>query len=452
MSYRIAIGGLHTECSTQNPLLQTQGDFTRVSGAQLLEQVPFDFAAAGIVPLPLFQDRSVPGGPVEPQTYAAQRKELLDGLRAAMPLDGVLLLMHGAMFVPGIDDPEGELMADIRAIVGPQALIAGSFDLHGQITQKLTDALDIFAAYRTAPHVDVAQTHGRAGAMLARALQGGPRPCVARSAIPLLVSGEMSSTLVEPCASLYAGLPAIDQTAGVWDANLMIGYVWADSPRATAAAVVTAENFEAGQKATDALAGKYWQARHALTFDMDSLPLEHALDALADGGILADSGDNPTGGGVGDRADVLLALLDRQVSDAAVVGIADPVAYDALRDGDKSVTLGGSLGGGGTRRNLTVDTVRFAIECAVAQIAGVTLVISNKRRPFHNLSDFEALGLDIDAFSLLVVKSGYLSPDLQALPRKKVMALTDGAVNQDLASIPNHDRPRPTWPFQRADI
>lgn len=451
MSHRIAIGGLHTECSTQNPLLQTQADFTRVSGTDLIDLVPFDFAAAGVTALPLFQDRSVPGGPVAPETYAAQRQALLDALRGAMPLDGVLLLMHGAMFVPGIDDPEGVLVADIRAIVGAEALIAGSFDLHGQVTQRLTDTLDIFAAYRTAPHVDVAQTHARAATMLARALQGGPRPCVARSAIALLASGEMSSTLVEPCASLYAKLPEIDRTAGIWDANLMIGYVWADSPRATAAAVVTAENRKAGQKAADAIAARYWEARHALTFDMDSLPLEQALDALEGGGILADSGDNPTGGGVGDRADVLLALLDRQVNDAAVVGIADPVAYGKLRDGGFRITLGGSLGGGGLRKDLTVEQVRFAADCAIVQIAGVTVVISDKRRPFHNLSDFEALGLDIDAFPLIVVKSGYLSPDLQAMPRTKLMALTDGAVNQDLAALPNEHRPRPTWPFQRAD-
>ncbi|MEJ6391981.1 M81 family metallopeptidase [Gymnodinialimonas sp. 2305UL16-5] len=449
MTKRVAIGGLHTECSSMNPLFQQASDFKRIVGEDLLAQIPFDFDAEGLTPLPLFQDRSVPGGPVAPETYAAQRDALLTAIKDAMPLDAVLLLMHGAMFVPGIGDPEGELINDIRDIIGPEAMLAGSFDLHGQITAHLTDALDIFAAYRTAPHVDVAETHRRAAAMLARALQGGPRPSVYRRAVPLLMSGEMSSTFVEPCASLYAALPEHDARPGIWDANLMIGYVWADIPRATAAAVVTATDAAAGQAAADDIAQSYWDARHDLTFDMDSLPLDEALAALPDGGILADSGDNPTGGGVGDRADVLEALLRSNVEGAALVGIADPAAFSALQAGGRQIDTGGSLGGGGPCVRLQIEGVRFAMDCAVAQVGGVTVVISEKRRPFHNLEDFDGLGLDLDAIRLLVVKSGYLSPDLRALPRRQIMALTDGAVNQDIAALPNHHRPRPTWPMQR---
>lgn len=449
MSARIAIGGLHTECSSMNPLMQTQADFTRLTGDALLAEVPFDFASHSIEATPLFHDRSVPGGPVTPETYAAQHKALLDAVRAAMPLDGVLLLMHGAMYVPGIDDPEGDLLADIRTITGPEALIAGSFDLHGQISQRLVDQLDIFAAYRTAPHVDVAATHTRAASMLARALAGGPRPCVKRRAVPILVSGEMSSTFVEPCARLYEELTVWNDKPGIWDANLMIGYVWADSPRASACAIVTATDPLAGQAAADTIAASYWSVREKLTFDMQSLPLDQALEALPDGGILADSGDNPTGGGVGDRADVLQACLQKGLTGAAFVGIADPDAFQALSHGTKEITLGGSLGGGGPRVKLVVDTVRFALECAVVTSCGTTVVISRQRRPFHNFEDFQALGMDIDTIKWLVVKSGYLSPDLRTLPRKQIMALSDGAVSQDLSALPNRHRPNPTWPFQR---
>lgn len=446
---RIAIGGLHTECSSYSPLLQRREDFTRVTGDALVTSVPLDFAALGLEPVPIFHDRSVPGGPVTRDLFEAQTAEFLDGLRAAGPFEGALLLMHGAMFVPGIEDPEGLFLSQVRAVLGPDAILSASYDLHGQVTEKVVTALDGFAAYRTAPHVDVPETHARAARMLARALGGGPRPRVYWKPVPVLVPGEMSSTFVEPCRSLYAALPDYDGTGGVWDANLMIGYVWADSPRATAAAVVTATDDAVGRQATAAIADAYWDARHDLAFDMEALPLAGALDRLTGAGpaILADSGDNPTAGGVGDRADVMAAVLARGLSGVLFAGIADPAAFSALCDGARTIEVGGSLGGGGPRLKLQPDHVTFIGECAVANVAGNRLVITSRRRPFHNLSDFSELGVDLAEVNLLVVKSGYLSPDLRALDRVQIMALTQGAVCQDLAGLENRHRPANTFPF-----
>jgi len=186
---RIAIGGLHTECSSYSPLLQRAEDFTRVEGDDLLALVPVDFSALGLDPVPIFHDRSVPGGPVAPEVFAAQQAAFLDRLRRAGPFDGALLLMHGAMFVPGVDDPEGVFLTVVRQCLGPDAVIAGAFDLHGQVTPAVTGALDAFAAYRTAPHLDVPDTFARAARMLARALNGGARPAVYAVPVPLLVPG-----------------------------------------------------------------------------------------------------------------------------------------------------------------------------------------------------------------------------------------------------------------------
>ena len=445
---RVAIGGLHTECSGYSPLEQVAGDFTRTEGAALTAMVPFDFAAHGIAPVPLFHDRSVPGGPVSAATFAAQTAEFMARLRAALPLDGVLLLMHGAMFVPGTPDPEGAFLEQVRAIVGPDTIVAASFDLHGQVTQTIAGALDAFAAYRTAPHIDVPETHARAARMLAGALDGGPRPHVAWEAVPILVPGEMSSTFVAPCDALYAALPGFDARPGLLDANLMIGYVWADSPRATAAAVVTATDRAAGRDAAHAIAQSYRDARDRLAFDMEAAPLPDALDCLGDrAAILADSGDNPTAGGVGDRADVLAEAKARNLRGALFAGIADPPAFDALASGARRITLGGTLGGGGPRVEIAVDACHIAHDCAVVRSDALTVIVTRKRRPFHDFTDFAALGLVLDDHSLLVVKSGYLSPDLRTLPRRQIMALTDGAVCQDLARLENLHRPPGTWPF-----
>ena len=153
------------------------------------------------------------------------------------------LLMHGAMYVDGIEDPEGDFIASVRETVGQDCIISVSFDLHGQITDKIVKNIDAFAAFRTAPHIDVKDTYRRSSMMLAKALQENYRPHVVWSAIPLLVSGEMSSTFVEPCQSIYESFKLYDQEPGILDSNLMIGYVWADTKRATAAAVVTRCSF-----------------------------------------------------------------------------------------------------------------------------------------------------------------------------------------------------------------
>lgn len=446
---RVALGGLHTECSSYSPLMQTVSDFTRTSGQALCNLVPFDFAAVGIEAVPLFHDRSVPGGPVSHDTFAEQRQAFMRMLRDALPLDGVLLLMHGAMFVPGIDDPEGDFIAEVRAIVGPDAIISAAFDLHGQVTDRICQTLDAFAAYRTAPHVDTPQTYARAAKMLSDALHGGSRPSVYWEPIPILVPGEMSSTFVAPCDRLYAALPQFDAVDGVRDSNLMIGYVWADSPRATAAAVVTATDPVAGKAAVRAIAQSYINVRDDLTFDMTAVGLDKAVH-LAKGKrtILADSGDNPTAGGVGDRADALFAALDAGLPDVLVAGIADPVAYDALANGAGTIRLGGTLGGGGPCAEHKVRSCWIVGDIAVIVTAGVTVLVTKYRRPFHNFSDFEALGLDLDDVQTLIVKSGYLSPDLRTLPWQQIMALTNGAVCQQLDQLANLYRPKGTWPFE----
>ncbi|MFV0410628.1 MAG: M81 family metallopeptidase [Paracoccus sp. (in: a-proteobacteria)] len=451
---RVAIGGLHTECSSYSPLLQQAADFTRLEGQALLDMAGVDESWTGITALPIFHDRATPGGPVAPEVFAAQRAEFLRRLRAAMPLDGVLLIMHGAYFVPSIIDPEGEFIREIRELVGPQAIISSAWDLHGQITDQIARQIDAFAAFRTAPHVDQAETRARAARMLLDALRGGLRPKVVRVPVPLLVPGEMSSTFTEPCASLYAALPGYDAQPGILDANLMIGYVWTDSPRATAAAVVTCTDHDAGSRAARQIADDYWSARDQLRQEMDCGPLADLLAGLDGPSILADSGDNPTAGGVGDRADVLAALIAAGRAEpggatAIIAGITAPQAVAALRNGDLQIRVGGLLGGGGPCLDLRPDHWRMLGEDAVLTLGGITLVLTTRRRPFHMISDFAALGLDPRAADLLVVKSGYLSPDLRLLPHRQLMALTDGAVSQDLAGLANLHRSRPSWPFQR---
>ncbi|MFO1209867.1 MAG: M81 family metallopeptidase [Amaricoccus sp.] len=452
---RIAVGGIHTECSTSSPVLMREEDFRVLRGPDLAASDYFAFLPReGVEPVPLLHARAVPGGPVARATYDAFKAEFLDRLSRALPVDGVYLAMHGAMHVEGMEDAEGDWIAAVRAAVGPDLPVAASYDLHGNVTQRIVDALDIFSAYRTAPHIDVRETMQAAWEMLLRRLSGDERPGVVWAPVPLLLPGERSSTEDEPARALYAGLPDFDRRPGVWKADLMIGYVWADEPRATAAAVVTGTDRAAASAAAEEIAARFWAARDGFRFGPVTGPLAEMLDRAAAATtapvILADSGDNPTGGGVGDRADVLAALIERDWQDALVAGITDAPAVAACFAAGEGATLdlriGASLDPAGVSVTVPVRVLRLddpgrePERQAVVAIGGITLVLAGRRRPYHTLADFARLGLDPKGVRLLVVKSGYLSPELAPIANPNLMALTDGAVNQDIASIPNRRR------------
>ncbi|WP_426232555.1 M81 family metallopeptidase [Pararhizobium sp. DWP3-4] len=461
---RIAVGGIHTECSTYSPVLMTAEDFRVLRDAELLGAEYFNFlAAAGIEHVPLLHARAVPGGPVSRKAYEAFKAEFLERLQAALPIDGLYLAMHGAINVEGMDDAEGDWISAARAVVGPDCPIAASYDLHGNVSQRIIDQLDIFAAYRTAPHIDVRETMVRAWSMLVETLRTGNRPGVAWAKVPLLLPGECTSTEDEPAKSIYLSLPALDAQPGILDANLMIGYVWADEPRATACAVVTGTDRQAASKAAKEIAQQYWNAREYFGFGPVTGPLEEMLDiaAVAETSpvILADSADNPTGGGVGDRADVLRALIARDWQGALLAGITDRPAVEACfaagEDASLALRIGGSLDPASVPAEVTATVLRLEDTGAVADrqsvvgVGGIEIVLAARRRPYHNIEDFRRLGLDPKAVRLLVVKSGYLSPDLAPIANPNLMALTEGVVNQDIANLSSLRRARPVFPFDR---
>ena len=357
------------------------------------------------------------------------------------------------MHVPDIEDPEGNWISEVRSIVGDSCIIAVCFDLHGNVTDEIINNINIFTAYRTAPHIDIESTYHRAAKLLTDAVNGDFRPEVVWSSIPVLVSGEMSSTFAEPCRSIYKQLEIFDQRKGVLDSNLMIGYVWADIKTAGASAVVTCSDQQSGIEACTEIAYMYWNNRNKLNFDMHAGEVDKVLKLIPEEfSIVADSGDNPTAGGVGDRADVLEVLIKRGIQKVLVAGIAAPGIIKELQtNGPKLISIGNRLGGGGSIIKIKPEKNYIENECAVVIFQGITIVLTEQRRPFHNLRDFTDLGIDLSDFTLLVVKSGYLSPELQSLSAPSYLMLTDGAVCQNFDRLENKFRKRPLFPFENPE-
>jgi microcystin degradation protein MlrC len=302
----------------------------------------------------------------------------------------------------------------------------------------------------------------RATGMLLHCLQNKISPKLMWAPVPVLLPGERTSTEWEPGKKLWAQLPALNRESGILDVSMLVGYVWADEPRSTAAVVVTGTAPDAQRKLATNLARQYWDARREFQFGTETCNIDEcvqrAMAAKTKPAILADSGDNPTGGGNGDQATVLESLLRHKAQNVVFAGIADRPAteacYKAGAGARIQLSIGGTLDPQSSRPVRTEGVVKHLLDEpnparreAVVQIQGVTLVLSAYRRPYHNIADFTRFGLDPKSFQIVVVKSGYLSPELAPIANPSLMALSDGAINQDIVNLPANRYRKPSYPF-----
>lgn len=367
------------------------------------------------------------------------------------------------------------MLAAIRAVVGPDCVISASYDLHGNVSPRVVDSLNMLTAYRTAPHLDYYETQQRAVALLLRALRTGDKPTMAFRPVPILVPGERSSTEFEPAASLYAAIPQLIANYQLLDASILIGYVWADEPRATGSVIaIGLDGAQANAAATD-LAQHFWDVREAFQFGVTSGTVDEciqlAMQETARPVVISDSGDNPTAGGVGDIPFVLGRLLALGATSALVAAITDPAAVAACEAAGVGSTLGLHVGGkqdpihgqplaidatvvslhtlswpASPRAGVTVSTNPVA----VIAVQGVHVVLTTRRTPFHHIATFTQLGLDPTQYGIVVVKMGYLVPEIAQLARRALLALSPGAVNQDIENLPYKRIGRPMFPMDRA--
>jgi microcystin degradation protein MlrC len=474
---RIAIAGIATETSTFCLHRTTLEEFRVVRGEELLHR--YDFLrhpeaaehtwTREVDWVPLVHAAAMPGGPVLPEVYDTLEAETLERLAAAGPLDGVFLDIHGAMAVQGRQDAEARFVREVRAVVGPDVLLSASMDLHGNVSRELVATLDLITCFRMAPHEDAWETRARAARNLVDRLRAGGRPKKAWVQVPLLLPGERTSTRVEPARSIYATVPQVEARAGVLDAALWVGYVWADEPRNRAAVVVSGDDEETLLSGARMLARSYWDARADFGLAAPSAPLAECVRTAITSPhrpfYISDSGDNPTAGGAGDASFALRELLADEglrESGASVIyaSIADAAAARAAAAAGVGATVTLSVGGKidtesappaevtGTVTAVVPDDPRGGILAVVAHGA-ISVIITERRRPFHEEADFTGLGLDPrHGADVVVVKIGYLQPELFEMSADWMLALTPGGVDQDLLRLGHQHLGAPVYPFQ----
>ncbi|WP_210584339.1 M81 family metallopeptidase [Streptomyces sp. GESEQ-35] len=469
----IAVAGLGIESSTFSPARTEAPAFHPLRGADVLTRYPF--LAPG-QPLRAAADwrgalvgKALPGGTVTAAAFADLSGELIDRLRQSGPVDGLWFDIHGAMTVEGLDDAEAVLLARIRDVIGSDVLVSTSMDLHGNVSRELVHGSDLITCYRMAPHEDAMETKERAARNLVDLLHSGaPRPVKAWIPVPVLLAGEQTSTRIEPAKSVYAAVAEAEATEGVTDAAIWVGYAWADEPRNRAAIVVTGPSEPAVAAGAERLAREFWAARREFAFVAPTGTLGECLDEALASAVrpyfISDTGDNPTAGGAGDVTWGLERVLARpEFKDPSgptvlYASLPGPDAVDTAVKADVGATVTVTAGAEVDDRHagpLTMTGVVHAIRHGdrdaevevVLRVGSVHVILTRLRKPYHHEHDFTDLDLNPRAADLVIVKIGYLEPELFALAADWKMALTPGGVDQDLLRLGHHRIRRPMFPF-----
>ncbi len=463
--------GIAIEASAFSPHRSALEDFMVRRGAELSARYPWIAKgpawSRGVEWVPLLHARALPGGPVLAEVYAALKAEILERAGAAGHLDGVLLDIHGAMSVVGKHDAEADLAEALRAELGERVMVSASMDLHGNVSRRLAEAVDLITCYRTAPHVDTEETRERAARNLVTQLRRGAKPHKAWVSVPVLLAGERTSTRVDPAKGLYARVAEIADLDGVLDAALFIGYAWGDEPRCRAAVVLTGDDAELIRAEASRLARAVFAAREAFGFaawaGSIEACLERAVAAPSRPYFISDSGDNPTAGGAGDVTYSLARLFEAPelARRALRVVYASIVDADAVRastavgvGGKVQVELGAKLAPS-PEAPLWVEGVVTGLyrgdpvggDVAVLTAGRIEVIVTSRRKPYHLVADFTDLGIDPMTRDIIIVKIGYLEPELHAIAADWCLALTPGGVDQDLARLGHRHLDRPLFPL-----
>ncbi len=473
---RIAIAGLAIESSTFSPALTHEEAFHAKYGEQVFTSYPFLSAGSPIrqkaVWFPTVIGKSLPGGAVTREAYESLVQQTLDALVKNAPYDGLFFDIHGAMSVVGLEDPEGDFIVRVRKALGKEILISTSMDLHGNVSWRLAQNTDLITCYRMAPHEDAMETKERAVKNLLDRLESGKgKPAYkAWIHVPVLLPGEKTSTRIEPAKGIYAAVGPATKQPGIIDAAIWVGYAWADESRNHAVVMVTGDDKNAVTRTAEQLAQSFWKARANFEFVAPTGTLKESLDKAVVSGkhpfFISDSGDNPTAGGAGDVTWTLKEILARPelktdkgpsliyasipgpelVEKALAVGVGGKV--DALVGAQVDARYAPPIQLVGTVEAIRKGDINAEVE-VVVRVGSMHVIVTKKRKPYHLEKDFTDLGLNPRKSDIVVVKIGYLVPELYDMRADWILALTPGGVDQDLERLGYKHIKRPMFPLDK---
>lgn len=429
--------------------------------------------------VPLIATRSVSGGPLSASCYADLRSRLLASVKEAEALDGVFLSLHGSMLADGEDDPEGDLLQAVRALVGEGIPIVATLDLHANITQRMIDHASALVAYTHYPHDDAMTTGERGMRLLLQAVEGEAQPVMVMAKVPMLVAGSNGQT--------FGGAPMhqFEQRARAWEttprvlsvSNLHV-HPYLDQPGlGCGGVVITDGDPELAEEIARQIAIGFWERRQELMPEVfsvaDAVALGHTLEGPI---VLVDTADCCGGGAAGDSIAVLRELLALGVQETTYLMVVDPeaaaICISAGREAEVTLPVGYSIDPSWgdpiivTGVVTTISDGRFLYEgglfggtwgsmgpSAVLRIGGIHLLVMSE--PTYDWLDeqYRAAGLDprrakfIGAKNPMNYRFAYGS-----IASAMLVVDTPGPTPAHVLDLPYERIDRPAYPFEDSPV
>ena len=412
---------------------------------------------------------ATPSAPLTRAVYETLRDEILDQMKAALPLDAVALSLHGAMLADGYPDCEGDLLARARSVVGPGTALGAELDLHCHVSPAMIGAADLLVAFKEYPHSDYAARGEELVALLARCARGEVRP---HTAVFDCRQIALYHTPVPPMRGFVDRMQALEGETGILSVSAAHGFPWGDTPHlGTKVLVITDGRPERGAELAASLGAELRGLRGRATSPHLSLEEGLARAAAAPEGpvVLADTGDNSGGGAANDSTFVARALLDAGLADAAIGPLWDPVSVDMCRSAGVGARLALRIGGkvgpqSGPPLDLEVEVVGLSENAhqtfagapsplgnvaGVRSAEGMGFVLNDQRTQAFGADLFRAGGFDPASFRYLVVKSAqHFYDGFAPLAREILYLASPGTMTFDITTLPFAHRPPGLWPFE----
>jgi len=447
-----AFAGKHTICSA----------FMEVAGEEGFELIPTVWAGA------------TPQGLVTDEAFDYMLGRIIDGIKSAGDVDGVLLHLHGAMVVESHDDPEGYVFKSIREVVGKKVPIISTLDLHANISEIMVGEADVLVGYDCYPHTDRYERGLEAARIMVETLKGRIVPTMAMEKPPMMPSTQRQKTSYYPMNALLDLAHKIEEDDQVVNVTVSAGYPFADIGHVGMSMVVTTNNnLELAKEKAKRLSQLAWRLRRHFLAEVVPVheAVTEAIRATEGPVVLADHADNPGGGAPCDGTVILEELLNSDAENAVVALIADPEAVDEAITAGKNKTVTMKIGGKTDRlhgRPLEVTgEVRVISDgkfiskgpmgtgmevnlgrTVVFRSGGVDIIITEKRFQPTTLELYRSLGIEPGEKKILVVKSAvHFRASHESIAKKIIEVDAPGIHSARLSAFRYRKLRRPIFPL-----
>ena len=433
-------------------------------------------AETDIEAVPIFVARALPGGTITQPTVETLLQQMLRELKAAGPLDGLLVAPHGAGVSEGARDLDGYWLTQVRETVGPDMPIVCTLDAHANVSQAMIDACNATIVYRSNPHIDQRDRGIEAARLMQRILKGEVKPTQAACFVPLAINIERQHTSSEPCASLYRLADELLKTPGVLSNSIILGFPYADVYEMGSGFIVVTDNApELAQQLADQLGETLIQRRDE--FQAHLISIDDALDRaeqLTGPVCFLDMGDNIGGGSPADGTTILHAIK-RRGGPTSFACLFDPQAAQQAIAARPGTTLTQLAMGGKTDDQhgapLICDVTVVSIHdghfkepevrhggktefhmgptAVVKTDFGLTIMLNSHRTPPFSLGQLTSCGIAPADYQILIAK-GVQAPLAAYSPvcPNLIRVNTPGVTSADMQQFQYQFRRQPLFPFE----